>query len=244
LQLKDKVVLITGAGKRLGAEMARALAERGARVAIHFRYSEEEARSLAEEIGGEVFGADLAEHAQVLELPGRVHRQMGALDVLVHSAAVFQRCPFGEVDLSDWNFHMGVNLRAPFFLTQEFVRLLPEGASGSLLFLSDARGDVLDGDFPSYSLSKAGIQSLVRGLAVSLAPRVRVLGLVLGQMMPVVGGGPPPPCDALIPGLAPSGTTGEAAVFLLGTGDFATGSLLYLDGGRHLRGGSRKRGTP
>lgn len=235
MDLKDKVVLITGAGLRLGREMAQALAGRGARVAIHYRRSRDEAEELAAELGGSCFPADLADPAAVRELPGQVREAMGRLDAVVHSAAVFQRRPFGEVDLEDWAFHMDVNLRAPFFLSQEFVRLLPPGEPGSLLFLSDARGDVMDASFPSYSLSKAGIQSMVRGLAVALAPRIRVMGLALGQMMPVVGGGPPPPCDALVPGLAPPGTTGEAAAYLLGPGDFATGSIFYLDGGRHLR---------
>lgn len=241
MDLDGKVVLVTGAGRRLGREMSQALAARGARVAIHYRHSREQAEELAGALGGAAFQADLADHQQVLALPGQVVAQMGRLDALVNSAAVFAPRAFGEVDLEDWDFHMRVNLQAPFFLSQEFVRLLPPECPGRILFLSDARGEVMDPEFASYSLSKAGLHAMVRGLAVSLAPRVRVMGLVLGQMMPVEGVERPPPCDALLPGLAPEGTTGEAAAFLLGAGDFATGSLLYLDGGRHLSGPGRRR---
>lgn len=237
MELPGKVVLITGAGVRLGAEMARALAARGARPAIHYRSSEAEAKALAAELGGACFAADLRDLGAVRGLPGRVREEMGRLDALVNSAAVFLRQPFGEVDQASWDLHMEVNLRAPFFLTQAFVAGLDPGQEGRVLNLMDCRGDVMDPLFPAYSLSKAGLAALTRGLARSLAPRVRVLGLALGPMLEANTDGPPPASGALLPGLAPAGTTGEAAAYLLGPGDYATGAVLYLDGGQHLPGG-------
>lgn len=236
MDLSGKVVLVTGAAKRLGAEISRALAGAGARVAIHCRESRDEAAALAGEIGGEVFEADLANFDATVALPRAVATRMGGVDALVNSAAIFERAPFGEVEEAGWVRHLDINLRAPFFLAQEFWNLLPEGAEGRILNLTDARGDVMDANYPAYSLAKAGLQAMTRGLAVALAPRVRVFGLVLGHMLPVVGRPDAPiPDDALLPGLAPGGTTGAAAAFLLGPGDFATGSLFHLDGGRHLR---------
>jgi NAD(P)-dependent dehydrogenase (short-subunit alcohol dehydrogenase family) len=237
MDLEGKVVLITGAGVRLGAEMARALSARGARPAIHYRESEAAARALAEELGGACFRADLRDLAEVQELPGRILEEMGRLDALVNSAAVFGYEPFGEVGLAGWDLHMEVNLRAPFFLSQAFVAALGAEGEGRILNLMDCRGDVMDPAYPAYSLSKAGLTSLTKGLARALAPRVRVYGLALGPMMEAVTDGPAPPAGALIPGLAPGGTTGEAAAFLLGPGDYATGAILYLDGGQHLGGG-------
>lgn len=239
MELAGKVVLVTGAGVRLGREIAEALAARGARVAVHFGSSEAAARQLAADLGGEAFGADLAQVDQVVALPGRVRAAMGGLDALVNSAAVFERQPFGEVDAAGFARHMDVDLRAPFFLAQEFVRGLGPADEGRILNLSCARGDVLDPLFPAYSLAKAGLHCMTRGLAVALAPRVRVFALALGYMIETVGGGKGQPSrQALLPGMAAPGTTGEAAAFLLGPGDFATGSVLYLDGGRHLKGAS------
>lgn len=238
MELDGKVVLITGAGVRLGAEMARALAARGARPAIHYRSSGAEAKALATELGGASFEADLRDLDAVEALPGRVRGELGRLDALVNSAAVFGRRPFGEVDLASWNLHMEVNLRAPFFLSQAFVASLGEAEEGRILNLMDCRGDVMDPQFPAYSLSKAGLGCLTKGLAQALAPRVRVYGLSLGPMLEANTDGPQPQGGAILPGLAPSGTTGEAAAYLLGPGDYATGAVLYLDGGAHLRGGS------
>jgi len=235
MHLDGKVILVTGAAVRLGAEIARSLASRGARVAVHHRSSEDEARALADELGGETFHADLADPEQAAALPARVAEAMGGLDGLVNSAAVFERAPFGEVTPEDFAFHMDVNLRAPLLLTQAFWKRLGEDGEGRVVNLSDARGEVLDANYPSYSLSKAGLLAMTRGLAVALAPRVRVLGLVLGYMLPPVDQPEAKvPSDVLVPGYAPAGTTGEAVAYLMGPGDFATGAVLHLDGGRHL----------
>jgi NAD(P)-dependent dehydrogenase (short-subunit alcohol dehydrogenase family) len=249
MRLEDKAVLVTGAAHRLGREIAEHLAGRGARVAIHYKASRRPALALARRLGGVALAADLADLEAVRALPGRAVEALGRLDVLVNSASVFERQPFGEVDAEGWQRHLDVNLRAPLFLAQEFVRLLPAGREGRILNLTDSRGDVMDPAYPAYSLSKAGLHAMTRGLAIGLAPRVKVLGLVLGYMLPVAGADPAkaPPPDRLVDGYAPAGTVGEAASYLLGPGDFATGSLFYLDGGRHLVGPAWRRlrgGTP
>lgn len=243
MRLAGKVVLVTGAAHRLGREIAETLAGRGARVAVHYRESRRAAEALAKRLGGVALGADLADLEAVRALPGRVVAALGRLDVLVNSASVFGRTPFGSVDGADWSRHLDVNLRAPFFLAQELVRLLPPRREARILTLSDSRGDVMDPVYPAYSLSKAGLHAMTRGLAIGLAPRVKVLALVLGYMLPVAGKDPtrPPPPDRLVEGYAPKGTVGEAAAYLLGPGDFATGSLFYLDGGRHLVGPAWRR---
>ncbi len=237
MDLSGKVVLVTGAGRRLGREIAEALAGRGARIAVHYRESRAEAEAVAATLGGRPFPADLARVEEVLELPARVEAEMGRLDAVVNSASVFARRPFGQVDAADLAVHMDVNLRAPLLLTQEFARRLPPDREGRVLNLLDTRAEVADRNYLSYSLSKAGLACLTRGLAVALSPRIRVFGLALGYMLAREHEPPgtPPPGDALVPGLAPPGTTGEAAAFLLGPGDFATGAILELDGGRHLR---------
>ena len=243
MRLKGKVVLVTGAAHRLGREIAETLAARGARVVVHYRDSRKAAEALAKRLGGVALGADLGDLEAVRALPARVVDALGRLDVLVNSASIFGRTPFGAVTGEDWARHLDVNLRAPFFLAQEFVRLLPSDREGRILSLSDSRGDVMDPIYPAYSLSKAGLHAMTRGLAIGLAPRVKVFGLVLGYMLPVAGKDPaaPPPPDRLVEGYAPKGTVGEAAAYLLGPGDFATGSLLYLDGGRHLVGPAWRR---
>lgn len=240
VQLAEKVVLVTGAALRLGEEISRALSAQGARIAVHYRSSRGPAAALAKDLpGSDCFAADFEKVEEVQALVPEVVARMGRLDAVVHSAAIFERQPFAEATPESLDRHFQVNLKAPFLLSQAFVAQLPEDREGRILHLGDARGDVLDPFYPAYSLSKAGLPCMTRGLAVALAPRVRVFGLVLGHMIEAVGGQKIPMDDAILEGYAEPGTTGEAAAFLLGPGDFATGSLLYLDGGRHLKGGRR-----
>src|SRR6266513_2436612 len=114
MELPGKVALVTGAGRRVGRALALALAQKGASVAVHFKDSDAGARDVATSIrkGGaraETFGADLTKPAELQRLVDDVVKTLGSLDVLINSAAIMERTPFGEVGVDDWDRIFALN---------------------------------------------------------------------------------------------------------------------------------------
>ncbi len=172
-----KIALVTGGARRIGAAISRGLAREGFTVAITYRASREEARSLAREIGGKAFPLDLLRPQAISRLSGAIEREFGRLDVLVHNAAVFPRTPVGSVSDRGWDGIFAVNLRGPFLLTQSFLPLLGANPGGAVIFLGDAgAGDLWPGYLP-YCLSKLALAHQAAAWSRILAPRIRV-GLV------------------------------------------------------------------
>ncbi|MEP6960751.1 MAG: SDR family NAD(P)-dependent oxidoreductase, partial [Acidobacteriota bacterium] len=121
--LDGKVILVTGAAKRIGRAIAMRLAKEGARVAIHYGGSEAEARATAEECGGApVFQANLEKVTEIEQLFGEVERYFGRLDGLVNNAARFTTIPALDVTEADWDFIHSVNLKATFFCNQQAAK--------------------------------------------------------------------------------------------------------------------------
>lgn len=171
------LALVTGAGKRIGAALARALAEDGFRVALHCRRSRAEAETLARALADEgcpeplVVAHDLAApdaadaiFAQLPEPPR----------LLVNNASLFEEDRLGAIDRDLWERQMAVNLRAPTLLTDRLARDLPEGASGLVVNIGDAKLAAPNPDYFSYTISKFGLAGLTELSARALAPRIRV----------------------------------------------------------------------
>lgn len=243
MDLRDRVALVTGAGRRLGQAFARALALRGMSVAIHHHTSGAGADDLRREIlahGGHAacFGADLSDPAAAVELPRRVTSQLGRLDVLVNSAAVMHRLSFEETMPDQWDAIMALNLRAAFFVTQGAAASL-RAARGKVVNISDLSGLEPWPGFAAHSVSKAGVVMLTRVLARALAPEVTVNALAPGAVLV-----PEDYDDAERERLARTtplqrlGTPDDATaalLYLLEGGDYVTGEILAVDGGRHIR---------
>lgn len=232
-------VLVTGSGRRLGRAFAEALAECGASVAVHYGRSAEEAEEvvrglLSHGVQAEAVQADLANPDEASELVSRAQDAIGEIDLLVNNAAIFS--PVGALDASiqDWQSHMDVNLTAPFLIAQQFA-LTRKDRSGSIVNLLDWRATRPGPDHFPYTISKAALGALTRGLAVSLAPAIRVNGLALGAILPPSDGGTDDPLEGV-----PSGRWGtveeaiDALLFLLIGPEYITGEILHVDGGRHL----------
>ncbi|HEU4830334.1 MAG TPA: SDR family oxidoreductase [Gemmatimonadales bacterium] len=243
MELRGRVALVTGGGQRLGHAFAAALADRGMALAIHYNTSARGADALRDEIrarGGtaESFGADLTDAAAASALPTRVADALGGLDVLVNSAAVMHRIPFEETTVAQYDAIMDLNLRAHFFVTQAAAPML-RASGGKVVNIADLGGLEPWPSYPVHSLSKAGVVMLTKVLARVLAPDVTVNAIAPGTVLV------PDSYDAeqrtrleRETPLKRLGTPEDAVaalLYLLEGGDFVTGEVLAVDGGRILR---------
>jgi pteridine reductase len=243
MELRGRVALVTGAGRRLGRIMARALAERGMRVAIHHNASAAGAEELREEIvgsGGQAlcFAADLTDAAAACQLPSRVVQEFGQLDVLVNSAAVFHRLAFEDTTPEQYDSIQNLNLRSVFFCTQGAASAL-RAARGKVVNLADLSGLEPWPGFVAHSVTKAGVVMLTKVLARSLAPAVTVNAIAPGAVL-VPDEYTAAERDQLarstpLRRLGNPSDVVSALMYLLEGGDFVTGEVLIVDGGRHVR---------
>jgi NAD(P)-dependent dehydrogenase (short-subunit alcohol dehydrogenase family) len=239
---ETKVALVTGAGRRIGRAIALDLAAHGWAVAIHYHRSAEAAREVVatiEQGSGRAcaLGADLACEAEVAKLVPRARERLGALTCLVNNASVFERDEARTATRESWDRHLEVNLRAPFVLTQALAAALAKDASGCVINMLDQRVLNPTPHFVSYTLSKSGLGTLTRTLALALAPRVRVNAIAPGPTLRNAR-----QSDAhfeaqwrSVP-LARATTPEEIcqAVRFVLSAPALTGQIIALDGGEHL----------
>ena len=243
MELRGKVALVTGAGRRLGLAMAQALADRGMALGIHYHASVDGANRLRDDIrraGGQAtcFAADLADPEAARSLPGRVAAELGGLDVLVNSAAVMHRLSLEETTPEQWNTTLDLNLRAVFFCTQGAAPAL-RAARGRVVNLADLAGLEPWPGFAAHSISKAGVVMLTKILALSLAPDVTVNAIAPGAVL-VPEDYSPEERERLaretpLRRLGSPSDVVSALLYLLEGGDFVTGQVLVVDGGRVIR---------
>ena len=244
--------LVTGAGKRLGREMALYLAKRGYDVAVHYASSRKEAEAVVKEITAlgrkaVALRADLLIETQVEKLvPMAVQGLGGPLTVLINNASIFEYDTVATVTRKSWDRHMESNLRAPFVLMQAFAaqvaapKLDDHGepvAGGMVLNMIDQRVHKLTPEFISYTLAKMGLWALTRTAAQGLAPRVRVNGIGPGPTLQgarqsdesfVTQRG----ATILQRGSNPADITAALGFFL--DSPAVTGQMISVDGGQHL----------
>jgi NAD(P)-dependent dehydrogenase (short-subunit alcohol dehydrogenase family) len=237
-----RAALVTGGAQRIGRALCLALAAEGYAVAVHYRRSEAAATALAAEIaaaGGKAIAlaADLADEEATAKLLPRAAAALGPIGVLVNNASVFENDTLETADRASWDRHMAVNLRAPFVLTQRFAADLPDGAGGCVVNLLDQRVWNLTPYFVSYTLTKSGLWTLTRTMALALAPRIRVNGIGPGPTLPSPRQSPEQFAEQcrLMPLRRGTGPQEIAAAlrFILAA-PAMTGQMIALDGGQHL----------
>jgi pteridine reductase len=239
--LRGRVALVTGAGKRLGRAIALRLAEEGADVAVHYGKSEAEAQEVVAEIAklgcrAIALQANLINVSEIAVLLANVGKEFGRLDVLINTAANFLETKFGETSEAQWDASLDTNLKAPFFVSQAAAPLLAKSGKGVIINFADLGGIQGWREFVPHSISKAGIILLTRVLAKELAPTVRVNALAPGT---ITMSGDPPEWQQDFIRLAPLKRTGTPqditdAVSYLIHAEFITGQVLIVDGGRSL----------
>ncbi|MHC4715392.1 MAG: SDR family oxidoreductase [Planctomycetota bacterium] len=239
--LSGSVALVTGAAKRIGRAIALALAGRGARVIVHYRSSADEARDVVEQIGAAggaaaCVQADLADTKAARGLMDRAAGEFGPVDILVNSASIFPAD--GLTDFTAERLYQNVNVNAlsPLLLGRA---LAAQGRDGQIVNLLDCRIVDYDREHAAYHLSKRMLFTLTRMMALEFAPRIRVNAVAPGLILP-----PPGLDEGFLERMAstnPLGRHGDvsdianAVLFLVGS-DFVTGQVIYVDGGRHMRG--------
>ena len=235
--LAGKVVLVTGAAKRIGRGIALRLAAEGARVTIHYSRSEKEARHTAEECGAELFRADLESVDAITRMFADVEARMGRLDGLVNNAARFTRFDPLEITEKDWDYIHSVNLKAVFFCCQNGARLMRKAGGGRIVNISSLGGLRPWAEHAHYCASKAGVIMLTRALAKAFAPEITVNSVAPGVI----------PFEDIdkrgerMIAATPAGRGGtpaeiaDAVAYFLKASNFVTGQILAVDGGLSLK---------
>lgn len=241
----NPVVLITGAGKRVGAATARELHKHGWRVLIHARESRQEASALADELeaqrkdSAQPVQADLQNVDNIEALAQLAYQRWGRLDALVNNASSYHRTPLGSITPAHFEDLIGSNLRAPLLLTQACARFQTLSAVVNILDVH-ARHQPMPG-YSAYTAAKAGLWSLTESLALELAPRVRVNGVAPGHMIWATSNNMSEAQKSAEIARVPLQRLGggeeiaRAVRFLLSAeAAYMTGAILPVDGGLHL----------
>ncbi|MDF3071667.1 MAG: 3-oxoacyl-[acyl-carrier protein] reductase [Polyangiaceae bacterium] len=239
--LRGKRALVTGAGQRVGQAIALALGAEGMHVAVHYRESragaEETARRIVESGGrATLLAADLSSREEARGLVDSALTELGGLDLVVASAASFERVALADVDDAAWDRSLDLNLASPFALVHRAVPAL-RATQGSVVFVTCSSATVPMRGYLPYVVSKGALKHLMKTLALELSPDIRVNAVAPGTVMP-----PPSYDEAAIARLAraiPLARVGSPediarAVVYLATSPFVTGHELAVDGGRSV----------
>ncbi|WP_297800341.1 pteridine reductase [Arenimonas sp. GDDSR-1] len=239
------VILITGAGRRIGAALAADLHARGYRIALHYQNSERECVALCADFNrirpdsAMTLQADLGEASRRDALVPAVLAQFGRLDVLINNASSFFPTPVGTSTDADWDALFDANARAPYFLSQAAAPHLAK-QSGCIVNLLDIFAERPKPGHTLYGMAKAAQRMLTRSLALELAPSVRVNAIAPGAILWPESGKSEAQKQAILDAtpLARIGQVADickAARFLIEDADYCTGQVIAVDGGRLLR---------
>jgi len=236
--MNGKVVLVTGAAKRIGRSIALALAAEGAQVAIHYGSSEAEARATAKECGdAPIFQANMEKVPEIRAMVDRVAQRFGRIDALVNNAARFTRFEPLDIEEKDWDYIHSVNLKSVFFCAQAAAKVMLKAQGGHIVNISSLGALKPWEDHAHYCASKAGVVMLTKCLAKAWSPKIAVNTVAPGVI----------PFDKIDERIerfiaatpAKRAGTGEeiaeAVLFFLKSTNFITGQLIAVDGGLSLK---------
>jgi pteridine reductase len=242
--LNDKVFLVTGAARRIGAAIVTRLHDVGARVAIHYRGSEDDAKELASRLNAVRADSALAIQSDLLnidELPSLIEAVFdwgGRLDGLVNNASRFYPTPIGSIGEKQWDDLVGSNLKAPLFLSQAAAAHLTD-SNGAIVNIVDIHAERPLKDHSVYGSSKAGLAMLTRSLAKDLAPDVRVNGVAPGAILWPENGMAESVQQSILDQIplnragSPEDIAG-CVLYLLRDATYVTGQIIPVDGGRSI----------
>lgn len=240
----NRTILITGAAKRIGREMAKAFFDRGWDIIIHFNNSIEDAQSLADQMNAQrsnsalIIQANLDHAKDIEKLADQALSKNSRIDALINNASTFYPTPIGNFTEDNWEALMGSNLKAPLFLIQAFCEELKKN-NGFIINVTDINVDKALINHSIYLAAKSGLQTLTRALAKELAPDIRVNAIAPGAILE------PPNVEWTIEQknkiinsvpMARMGTEKDIvdAAIYLSEAEYVTGQILNIDGGKSL----------
>ena len=243
------VVLVTGAGKRVGAAIAETLHDRGWRVLLHVRRDTAPAQVFADRLNGmrpdsaRVLQGDLADRSALLRVADEAVAAWGHLEGLVNNASSFYPTAIGETTDAHWDDLFASNARGPFFLTQALAPALRASGRGAIVNLVDIHAEFPLAGHTVYCMAKAALVAMTKSLAKELAPAVRVNGVAPGAILwPEGSGEMSATLQQEILATVPLGRIGgaqaiaDAVSFLVAGSDYVSGQILAVDGGRSVWG--------
>ena len=242
--LTGKTVLITGAARRVGAEIARTLHGAGANLVIHYRKSAGEAEALAARLNAArphsaaIIQADLLDVASLPVLVEAAIGTYGGLDVLVNNASTFYPTRIGEITPQAFDDLLGTNLKVPIFLSQAAAPALRQ-SRGLIINIVDIHALRPLREHTVYCTAKAGLHMLTRSLAKELGPEIRVNGISPGPVLWPEGQGDQEQRDEIIERtilkrMGEPADIARTALFFAAQAPFITGQVLAVDGGRSV----------
>ncbi|MDO8959382.1 MAG: pteridine reductase [Rhodocyclaceae bacterium] len=242
--MNSPVILVTGAARRVGAEIARTLHEAGANLVLHYRASATEAEALAAELNARREKSALARRHDLRDsagLPALIDETIayfGRLDALVNNASSFFATPVGGIDEIAWDSLMGSNLKGPLFLSQAAAPHLA-ATHGCIINITDIHAERPLKGYPLYCAAKAGLLGLTRALALELAPAVRVNAVAPGAIeWPENDSDFSPAAQAaiinhtLLKRIGSPDDIARTVKFLVFDAPYITGQVINVDGGR------------
>lgn len=243
--LTGKVVLVTGAARRVGAAIARRLHASGARLMLHYRGSEPDALALQAELNAAransvaLVQADLLQAAGLAEIVRNTLARFERIDALVNNASSFHPTPMGEITPAQWDDLVGSNLKVPLFLSQAAAAQLKK-TGGSIVNIADIHAERPLKNYVVYSIAKAGLVGLTRSLARELGPEVRVNAVAPGPILW-------PEDDSfdevsrqriishtLLKRVGEPDDVARAVYYFIAEAPYVTGQVLAVDGGRSV----------
>jgi NAD(P)-dependent dehydrogenase (short-subunit alcohol dehydrogenase family) len=240
LDLKNKVVLITGGAVRVGRAITEELISAGCNVFCHYNNSEEEALKLRNDYPSlNLLKGNLKYVKTARALIREVEKKEGKIDILINNAAIFPKTPLHEVTEENWTEVFDINLKANFFLSQEASKIMMKHSSGKIINMADTSGLRPWPSYIPYSISKSGVISLTKGLAKALAPNIQVNCINPGPVMIPADYSQSQISNAidktLLQRTGSAQDIANAVRFLLEDGDYITGLILSVDGGRSIK---------
>ncbi len=241
MSLTGRNILITGAARRIGRHLALAVARAGGNILLHHAHSPLEAEETARaihEMGGDVtlIIADLNDPESFTKtMPEFIARN--DVYALVNNAAIFEPLSLHDVTLENWNRHFNINLTAPFFLSQAFVRARGPDLEGRIVNIVDWRALRPGPDHLPYTISKSALTALTYSLSAAAAPHITVNAMALGAVLPPSDGGSVEKIIQFSPSkrLVGLDEVSETLLFLLDGPASITGEVIHVDGGRHVK---------
>jgi 3-oxoacyl-[acyl-carrier protein] reductase/pteridine reductase len=242
MELRDKVVVITGAAQRVGRVIALELARRGAHIAFSWHFENEpyaETRAEIEALGRQTYveRVDVTQGAQIRSFIANTAQQLGRVDVLINNAGVWLNSPALDISEADWDLAMAVNVRGPFLASQAVIPHMQRQGAGVIINITDLSAFQVWPNYTHHAASKAALVAVTKSLAVEFAPTVRVNAIAPGTVLL-----PPDPTPSkiawaegksLLKRVGAPEDVARTAAFLIEM-DFATGGVYFMDGGRAL----------